>query len=112
MPAQLGQLKRGQDGKGLLQIHLWCPDNLPRLLDRITPQHGTNVIYLLPFHTEIEENVGDFLRGKEQIGMLDPSKVIGGGGPSPHPLTPSPRPPTPMNVIVFIVRAFPSPCKN
>ena len=23
-PAQLGQLKRGQDGKGLLQNHLWC----------------------------------------------------------------------------------------
>ena len=32
---QLGQLKTGQDGKGLLQIHLWCPDNLPRLWDRI-----------------------------------------------------------------------------
>ena len=27
LPAQLGQLKTGQDGKGLLQIHLWCPDN-------------------------------------------------------------------------------------
>ena len=26
LPAQLGQLKTGQDGKGLLQIHLWCPD--------------------------------------------------------------------------------------
>ena len=25
LPAQLGQLKTGQDGKGLLQIHLWCP---------------------------------------------------------------------------------------
>ena len=25
----------GQDGKGLLQIHLWCPDDLPRLWDRI-----------------------------------------------------------------------------
>ena len=35
LPAQLGQLKTGQDGKGLLQIHLWCPDDLPRLLDRI-----------------------------------------------------------------------------
>ena len=34
-PAQLGQLKTGQDGKGLLQIHLWCPDDLPRLWDRI-----------------------------------------------------------------------------
>ena len=29
LPAQLGQLKTGQGGKGLLQIHLWCLDNLP-----------------------------------------------------------------------------------
>ena len=35
LPAQLGQLKTGQDGKGLLQIHLWCHDDLPRLWDRI-----------------------------------------------------------------------------
>ena len=35
LPAQLGQLKTGQDGKGLLQIYLWCPDDLPRLWDRI-----------------------------------------------------------------------------
>ena len=34
LPAQLGQLKTGQGGKGLLQIHLWCPDNLPRLWDK------------------------------------------------------------------------------
>ena len=34
-PAQLRQLKTCQDGKGLLQIHLWCPDDLPRLWDRI-----------------------------------------------------------------------------
>ena len=25
----------GQDGKGLLRIHLWCPDDLPKLWDRI-----------------------------------------------------------------------------
>ena len=31
LPAQLGQLKTGQDGKGLLQIHMWCPDDLLRL---------------------------------------------------------------------------------
>ena len=30
-----GKLKAGQDGKGLLRIHLWCPDDLPRLWDRI-----------------------------------------------------------------------------
>ena len=35
LPAQLGQLKTGQDGKGLLRINLWCPDDLPRLWDRI-----------------------------------------------------------------------------
>ena len=35
LPAQLGQLKTGQVGKGLLRIHLWCPDDLPRLWDRI-----------------------------------------------------------------------------
>ena len=35
LPAQLGQLKTGQDGKGLLRIHLWCPDDLLRLWDRI-----------------------------------------------------------------------------
>ena len=35
LSAQLGQLKTGQGGKGLLQIHLWRPDELPRLWDRI-----------------------------------------------------------------------------
>ena len=35
LPARLGQLKTGQDGKRLLRIHLWCPDDLPRLWDRI-----------------------------------------------------------------------------
>ena len=35
LPAQLGQLKTGQDGKGLLRIHLWCPVDLLRLWDRI-----------------------------------------------------------------------------
>ena len=35
LPAQLGQLKTCQDGKGLLQIHLWFPDDLPSLWDRI-----------------------------------------------------------------------------
>ena len=35
LPAQLGQLKTGQDRKGLLRIHLWCPEDLPRLWDRI-----------------------------------------------------------------------------
>ena len=31
LPAQVGRLKTGQDGKGLLRTHLWCPDDLPRL---------------------------------------------------------------------------------
>ena len=35
LPAQLGQLETGQDGKGSLRIHLWCPNDLPRLWDRI-----------------------------------------------------------------------------
>ena len=35
LPAQLGQLKTGQDGKGLLRIHLWCPNDLLRLWDGI-----------------------------------------------------------------------------
>ena len=35
LPAQLGQLKTGQDGKGLLRSHLWCPKCLTRLWDRL-----------------------------------------------------------------------------
>ena len=34
-PAQLGQLRTGQDGRGLLRIRLLCPDDLPRLWGRI-----------------------------------------------------------------------------
>ena len=33
--AQLGQLKTGQGGKGLLRSHLWCPNDLARLKDRL-----------------------------------------------------------------------------
>ena len=33
-PAQLEQQKPGQDGKGLLRIHLWCSNYFPRLWDR------------------------------------------------------------------------------
>ena len=35
LPAQLGQLKTRQDGKGLLGSHLLWSDDLPRLWDRI-----------------------------------------------------------------------------
>ena len=35
LPAQLGQLKTEKGGKGLLLSHLWCPDDLPGLWDRI-----------------------------------------------------------------------------
>ena len=35
LPAQLGQLKTGYGRKGLLRIHLWCPDDHPWLWDRI-----------------------------------------------------------------------------
>ena len=31
LSSQLGQLKTGQDGKGMLQIHLLFPDDLPML---------------------------------------------------------------------------------
>ena len=45
LPAQLGQLKTGQDGKGLLQSHLWCPDDLPRLWDRIEIEHIATYLF-------------------------------------------------------------------
>ena len=32
-PAQLGQLKTGQDGKGLLRIHLWCPRRPSKVIE-------------------------------------------------------------------------------
>ena len=32
LPAQLGQLKTGQDRKGLLRIHLWCPDEISKVM--------------------------------------------------------------------------------
>ena len=35
LPAQLRQLKIGQDGKGLLRSHLWCPNDQARLWDRL-----------------------------------------------------------------------------
>ena len=35
LSAQLGQLKTGQGGKGVLLSQLWCPDDLPSLRDRI-----------------------------------------------------------------------------
>ena len=35
LTAPIGRLKTGQDGKGLLQPHLWCSDDLSRLQDRI-----------------------------------------------------------------------------
>ena len=35
LPAQLGQLKTGQVGKGLLRSQMWCPNNLALLYDRM-----------------------------------------------------------------------------
>ena len=35
----LGQLKTGQDGKGLFRSHLWCPNDLARLWDRLDSQN-------------------------------------------------------------------------
>ena len=35
LPAQLGQLKTGQDGKGLLRSHRLCPNDLEMSWDRL-----------------------------------------------------------------------------
>ena len=35
LPDQPGQLKIGEDGKWLLQSHLWYPNDLARLWDRL-----------------------------------------------------------------------------
>ena len=35
LPAQLGQLKTGQDVKGLLRSRVWCPNVQERLWDRL-----------------------------------------------------------------------------
>ena len=35
LPAQPGQLKAGQDEKGLLQSHLWRPNDHARLWDKV-----------------------------------------------------------------------------
>ena len=40
--ADLGQLKTGQDGKGVLRNHLWCPDDLPSLWDTMEYIHRTS----------------------------------------------------------------------
>ena len=32
-----------KDGKGLLRLHLWCLDDLPRLWDKIENKNGTYV---------------------------------------------------------------------
>ena len=42
LPALIGQLKTGQDGKGLLRIHLWCRDDLAGLWNRIEYNHSRN----------------------------------------------------------------------
>ena len=35
LPAKLRRLRTEQGGTGLLQIHLWCPDDLPWLWERM-----------------------------------------------------------------------------
>ena len=60
MPAQLGQLKTGQDGKGLLQIHLWCPDDLPRLWDRIEIE---KIDFMQKRWLKVSVNIGELNRG-------------------------------------------------
>ena len=50
LPAQLGQLKTGQDGKGLLRIQLWCPDDLQRLWDRIENSINCHLVVVAPLY--------------------------------------------------------------
>ena len=52
-------LKTGQDGKGLLQIHLWCPDDLPRLWDRIEYIYIYIYVLIPSFIIVYERNVTD-----------------------------------------------------
>ena len=61
LQAQLGQLKTGQDGKGLLQIHLWCPDDLPRLWDRIEKNKYRKVLNVTKLQYELQCNL-NFIR--------------------------------------------------
>ena len=42
-PSAAGELKTGQVGKGLLPIHLWCPDDLP-MLDKVGKKAGNTHI--------------------------------------------------------------------
>ena len=48
--AQLGQLRIGQDGKGLLLSHLWCPNNLEKLWDRPDYSCTRHDTFLIPYH--------------------------------------------------------------
>ena len=64
LSAQLGQL--GQDGKGLLRIHLWCPDDLPRLYDRIEYSIETYST-LFPLKYQKKENVMQMLNSLHWI---------------------------------------------
>ena len=43
-----GQLKTGHIRKELMRIHLWCPDDLPRLWDRIGIEKQRNSGNVLP----------------------------------------------------------------
>ena len=45
--------KIGQDGKGLLRIHLWCPDDLPRLWDRIENASALKVANVLSYQNYV-----------------------------------------------------------
>ena len=50
LSAQLGRLKTGQDGKGLLPTHLCCPDDLPRLWDRTENNRNCQLYFYLLNH--------------------------------------------------------------
>ena len=62
-PAQLGQLKTGQDGNGLLRIHLWCPDDLLRLWDRIELFRCYGITFFVSVFSNVWYNIGNLFRG-------------------------------------------------
>ena len=70
MPAQLGQLKTGQDGKGLLRIHLWCP----------TTFQGYGIeyisyIYISPAALCLKKEVGKEVGTKGRVGKKGRNEI-------------------------------------
>ena len=56
LPALLGQLRIGQGGNGLLQSHVWCTYDLPRLWDRSDTgnKDDAKLSHGKPWHNQID----------------------------------------------------------